>query len=79
MEKESRRHVAMEQPLAVTCLHLYLPPTSAIFDIQLSVLRGHSFFFIPATTAVDIQVRRISIPDFIRFILILDKEPVFPF
>ena len=35
MEKESRRHVAMEQPLAVTCLHLYLAPTSAIFGIQL--------------------------------------------
>ena len=51
----------------------------------LSVLRSHSFFFIfhPATTANDLWLRRISIPDFypLHFfpILILEKEPVFPF
>ena len=28
-------------------------------------------FFIPATTANDLQLRRISIPDFIHYILIL--------
>ena len=31
----------------------------------LSVLRGHSVFFIPATTANDLRLRRISIPDLI--------------
>ena len=40
-------------------------------------------FFIPATTANDLRIRRISIPDFIHYIyfpiLILKKEPVFPF
>ena len=40
-------------------------------------------FFIPATTANDIRLRRISIPDFIHYILcpifILQKEPVFLF
>ena len=33
-------------------------------------------FFIPVTTANDLRLRRISIPD---LILILEKEPVFPF
>jgi len=40
-------------------------------------------FFIHATTANDLRLRRISIPDFIHYIffpiLILEKEPVFPF
>ena len=40
-------------------------------------------FFIPATTANDLGLQRISIPDFIHYIffpiLILQKEPVFPF
>ena len=40
-------------------------------------------FFIPATTANDLQLWRISIPDFIHYIFcpifILQKEPVFPF
>ena len=46
-------------------------------------MRGHSGFFIPATTANDLQLRRISISDFIHYIylpiLILENEPVFPF
>ena len=46
---------------------------------DLSVLR----FFITATTANDLRLRRIFIPDFIHDffypILILEKEPVFPF
>jgi len=40
-------------------------------------------FFIPATTANDLRLRRISIPDIIHYIFclifILQKEPVFPF
>ena len=40
-------------------------------------------FFIPATTANDLRLQRISIPDLIHYIyfpiLILEKEPVFPF
>ena len=40
-------------------------------------------FFIPATMANDLRLRRISIPDFIHYIfclsLILEKEPVLPF
>ena len=39
--------------------------------------------FIPATTANDLRLRRISIPDFIHYIFcpifIIQKEPVFPF
>ena len=53
-----------------------------VFDF-LSVLRGHSFFSIPAKTAKDLRLRMISIPDVIHYIyfliLILEKEPVFPF
>ena len=37
----------------------------------LSVLRGYSFFSIPATTANDIRLRRISIPDLIHYIIFL--------
>ena len=37
----------------------------------LSVRRGHSFFFIPATTANDLRLRRISIPDLIHHIIFL--------
>ena len=40
-------------------------------------------FFIPATTANDLRLRRISNPDFIHYIFcpifILQNEPVFPF
>ena len=38
-------------------------------------------FFYPATTANELSLRRISIPDLIHYIiiLILEKEPVFPF
>ena len=38
-------------------------------------------FFIPATTANDLRLWRISIPNLIHYILILilEKEPVFPF
>jgi len=47
------------------------------------VIYIHSFFLIPATTANDIRLRRISIPDFIHYslcpIFILQKEPVFLF
>ena len=47
--------------------------------LLLSVLRGHSDFFIPATTANDLQ--GFSIPDCMHYIyfhiLILEKEPVF--
>ena len=50
---------------------------------DLSVLRGHSFFFIPATMANDLRLRRILYPRFnplhLFYILILEKEPVFPF
>ena len=39
--------------------------------------------FIPATAANDLRLRRISLPDLIHYmyflILILEKEPVFPF
>jgi len=50
------------------------------FSVRLlSVLRGHSFFFIPATS----DFEGFSIPDFIHYIyipiLILQKEPVFSF
>ena len=48
----------------------------------LSVLRGHSFFFIPATTANGLRLRRSFYPrfyplHFICPILIIEKEPVF--
>jgi len=43
-------------------------------------------FFIPATMANNLRLRRISIPDFlypltvvILAILVIDKEPVYPF
>ena len=49
----------------------------------LSVMCGHSGFFIPATTANDIRLRRIFYPRFypLHFfpILILQKAPVLPF
>ena len=45
-----------------------------VFSVQiLSVLRGHSFFFIPATTANDLRLRRISIPDLIHYIIFLSS------
>ena len=37
----------------------------------LSVLRGHSGFFIPATTANDLRLRRISIPERVHYIIVL--------
>ena len=42
-------------------------------------LRGHSVFFIPATTANDLRLRRISIPDLIHYIIFLRKSQYFPF
>ena len=46
-------------------------------------LCGAIRFFHPATTANDLRLRRIAIPDFIHYIyfpiLILEEEPVFPF
>ena len=60
--------------------------TSTFFNLfsvrLLSVLRGHSVFSIPATTANDFQLRRIFYPRFYPlhfYVLILQKEPVFPF
>ena len=42
------------------------------FSVRLlSVLRGHSGFFIPTTTANDLRLRRISIPDLIYYIIFL--------
>ena len=52
-------------------------------SVRLLVLRDHSGVFIPATTANDLRLRRISIQDFIHYIFcpifILQKEPVFHF
>ena len=53
------------------------------FSVRLlSVLRGHSFF-LPATTANDLRLRRTfytrSYPLHYFCILFLEKEPVFPF
>jgi len=47
------------------------------FSVRLlSVLRGHSFFLIPATTANTLRLRRIFYPRFYPLhILILEKEP----
>ena len=54
------------------------------FSVRLFVGSAWPFgFFIPATAANDLRLRRISIPDFIHYIFcpifILQKEPVFPF
>ena len=55
-----------------------------LFFILASTFVGFAWsfsFFIPATTANDLRLGRISIPDFIHYIyfliLILGKEPVF--
>ena len=49
----------------------------------LSILHDHSLFFIPATSAIDRWLRRISIPDFIQYFFILSlflrKSPDYPF
>jgi len=49
----------------------------------LSVLRGHSVFSSPPQCPVTTDFEGFSIPDFIHYIffpiLILQKEPVFPF
>ena len=49
----------------------------------LSVLRGHWFFSSPPQRPMTSDLERFSIPDFIHYIyfpiLILEKEPVFPF
>jgi len=39
------------------------------FCFKLLVLRGHWFFSIPTTTANDLQLRSIPIPDFIHYFL----------
>jgi len=66
----------MEQ-LAKVTLYFFLAFDLCWFCV---IIRG---FFIPATTANDLRLRRISIPDFIHYIfcsiLILQKEPVFHF
>ena len=54
------------------------------FSVWLFAGSAWSFgFFIPATMANDLQLRRNSIPDFVHYIFcpifILQKEPVFPF
>jgi len=49
----------------------------------LSVLRGYSFLLSPPQQPMTSDFEGFSIPDFIHFIyypiLILEKEPVFPF
>ena len=49
----------------------------------LSVLRGHSVFSFPPQPTMTSDFEGFSIPDFIHYIyfpiLILEKEPVFPF
>ena len=62
---------------SIQCLTLF-----SFFSVRLlSGLHDHSGFFIPATTAKDLRLRRVSIPDFIHYIyfpiLILEKGPVF--
>ena len=52
-------------------------------DRLLSVLRGHSVFSSPPQRPMTSDFEGFSIPDFIHYIffpiLILEKEPVFPF
>ena len=61
-------------------IHLFL-----FFSVRLlSVLCGHSVFSSPPQRPNDLRLRRIlSIPDFIHYIffpiIILEKEPIFPF
>ena len=54
----------------------------AFFSVLL-VLRGHSFFSSPPQRLMTSDFQGFSIPDFIHYIylpiLILEKEPVFPF
>ena len=56
-----------------------------IFSVRLLlVLRGHSFFFIPATTANDLRLRRIFYPRFYPLHLFFylyswEKASIFPF
>jgi len=60
---------------------VYISWTSTeLFCVRLlSVMRGHSVVFIPNV----LRLRSISIPDVIHYIfltiLILEKEPIFPF
>ena len=63
---------------------VWLLTTSFFFSRSTFVGSAWSFgLFIPATTANDLRLWRISIPDVIHYvyfpILILEKEPVFPF
>ena len=52
------------------CFFFYLL-TKIISVRLLSVLHGHSGFFIPETTANDLRLRTISIPDLIHYIIFL--------
>ena len=57
---------------------------SPFFGVRLlSVLRGHAFFSSPLQRPMTSDFEGLIIPDFIHFIyfpvLILEKEPVFPF
>ena len=58
--------------------------TNSFFSVRLlSVLRGHSVFSSPPQRSMTSDFKGFSIPDFIHNIyfpiLILEKEPVFPF
>ena len=56
----------------ITCIRLICCSGFFFFSVRLlSVLCGHSGFFIPATTANDLRLRRISIPDLIHYIIFL--------
>jgi len=64
--------------LIVCCSHCHVLVWDAhnriylFFSVRLlSVLRGHSVLFIPATTTNDLRLRRISIPDLILYIIFL--------
>ena len=51
-------------------------PWFFFFSVRLlSVLHGHSGFFIPATTANDLRHQRISIPN-LPFFTIFSQEPI---
>jgi len=55
-------------PFIVSTVKLYeMSYIYLSFNVRLlSVMRGHSFFFVPATTA---NVLRLSIPDLIHYII----------
>ena len=69
------RVVLLAELYCILCMPLCI---FIFFECSTFVGSAWSFgFFIPATMANDLQLLRIFIPDF--YILILEKEPVFPF